>query len=489
MDSSEALVLRRSGPPTFRNIGPDSGVRPDQRVVLSGWLSAIIATDISGPLLIGIVIFGFYAEPRNYSHSQLLFGLSCFCLSWILSSWSQSLYARETVLGDPGAHAAKAAASSALAFGITLLIGFSLREIGEFSRVWFVAWAGSSLLWCLASRVLWSIRVRSALKGGRFVDRAIVLGATREQAAAAGRRIEHESDGHIAVVSTLPIPGANDRATLDWLESTVRNGAADRLLVTGFEGRAQESSALLRRLTCFAVDITFIPNLEGLEPQLIEVGKIGTLPTIGLAARPLSALDLLLKRSLDVILSSLLLLGFLPVGAIVALAIKLDSPGPVFFRQARQGYHDRVFDLWKFRTMRHDAADRHARRQTSRNDDRVTRVGRVLRRFSLDELPQFLNVLLGDMSIVGPRPHAIGMTSLGLPIAEAHERYAARHRLKPGITGWAQINGCRGEIDSHEKLRERVRLDCYYIDHWSLLLDLVIIARTAALLLFDRTAY
>src|SRR5579875_4042886 len=117
MDSSEALVLRRGGPPTFRSVGPNSGFRPGQRVILSGWLSTLIATDISGPLLIGIVIFRFYAEPRNYSPSQLLFGLSCFCVSWVLSSWSQSLYARETVLGDPGAHAAKAAASSVLAFG------------------------------------------------------------------------------------------------------------------------------------------------------------------------------------------------------------------------------------------------------------------------------------------------------------------------------------------------------------------------------------
>jgi polysaccharide biosynthesis protein PslA len=178
-----------------------------------------------------------------------------------------------------------------------------------------------------------------------------------------------------------------------------------------------------------------------------------------------------------------------PVFAVIALAIKIDSPGPVLFGQLREGYHNKVFKIWKFRTMYHEARDERATQQTSRNDRRVTRVGRVLRRLSLDEFPQFINVIRGEMSVVGPRPHALGMTSVGLPMAQVLEEYAARHRLKPGITGWAQINGCRGEVDSHEKLRRRVSFDCYYIDHWSLSLDLWIILRTLALLLFDSDAY
>jgi polysaccharide biosynthesis protein PslA len=145
--------------------------------------------------------------------------------------------------------------------------------------------------------------------------------------------------------------------------------------------------------------------------------------------------------------------------------------------------------VWKFRTMYHNARDERAVQQTSRYDRRVTRVGRILRRFSLDELPQLINVIQGDMSVVGPRPHALGMTSVGLPMTEVLEEYAARHRLKPGITGWAQVNGCRGEVDSHEKLRRRVALDCYYIDNWSLSFDLWVIVRTMALLLFDEGAY
>jgi lipopolysaccharide/colanic/teichoic acid biosynthesis glycosyltransferase len=161
----------------------------------------------------------------------------------------------------------------------------------------------------------------------------------------------------------------------------------------------------------------------------------------------------------------------------------------VLFRQKRAGLNDQIFQVMKFRTMYAHARDDLALRQTSRGDARVTRVGRFLRRTSLDELPQLLNVLIGDMSLVGPRPHPLGMTSVGVPLHEVTEEYPARHRLKPGITGWAQISGNRGEVDSHEKLRRRVALDCYYIENWSLGLDLWIMLRTALVLFADPNAY
>jgi lipopolysaccharide/colanic/teichoic acid biosynthesis glycosyltransferase len=161
----------------------------------------------------------------------------------------------------------------------------------------------------------------------------------------------------------------------------------------------------------------------------------------------------------------------------------------VLFRQPRAGFNDRVIEVWKFRTMYADARDDRAVHQTKRNDPRVTRVGRILRRTSLDELPQLFNVLAGSMSIVGPRPHALGMTAAGAALHDVIEDYSARHRLKPGITGWAQVNGCRGEVRTHDQLRRRVSLDCYYIENWSLRLDLWIIARTAVKILNDSDAY
>jgi len=148
-----------------------------------------------------------------------------------------------------------------------------------------------------------------------------------------------------------------------------------------------------------------------------------------------------------------------------------------------------MFRVWKFRTMYHDGAGGGPLLQTRRNDKRVTRVGRLLRRTSLDELPQLFNVIRGEMSIVGPRPHAQTMTTAGQPLHALLQSYSSRHRIKPGITGWAQVNGCRGEVHTEAKLRERVALDCHYIENWSVALDAWIILRTVGLVLFDRGAY
>ena len=174
--------------------------------------------------------------------------------------------------------------------------------------------------------------------------------------------------------------------------------------------------------------------------------------------------------------------------ALLALAIRLDSPGPIFFRQRRQGFNNEEIVVWKFRSMRHEAADAHATRQVQADDDRVTRVGRFIRATSLDELPQIFNVLSGEMSLVGPRPHAIGMktgeTESALLVAE----YAHRHRIKPGITGWAAVKGSRGPVHTEAEVRRRVELDIDYIQRQSFWLDLWILLITVPVLLGDRTA-
>ena len=173
----------------------------------------------------------------------------------------------------------------------------------------------------------------------------------------------------------------------------------------------------------------------------------------------------------------------------VALAIKLDSPGPVFFRQKRFGFNEDLFNCWKFRTMQQHRADANGEVLTRRDDDRITRVGRFLRRTSIDELPQLFNVLKGEMSLVGPRPHATSAKAAGRLYTEAVEVYAARHRVKPGITGWAQVNGWRGETDTLEKIERRVEYDLFYIENWSLSLDLKILLRTAMVVVGDREAF
>jgi Undecaprenyl-phosphate glucose phosphotransferase len=195
-----------------------------------------------------------------------------------------------------------------------------------------------------------------------------------------------------------------------------------------------------------------------------------------------------IKRAQDLVVGGLGLLAASPVMLLVAVAIKLDSPGPVFFRQRRHGFNNEAILVWKFRSMRHEMADAKAARQVTLDDDRVTKVGKFIRKTSLDELPQLFNVLRGEMSMVGPRPHAIGMKSGDVESAKLVAHYAHRHRMKPGVTGWAAINGSRGPVDTAELVQERVALDVDYIERQSFWLDLYIIAMTIPCLLGDRSA-
>ena len=194
----------------------------------------------------------------------------------------------------------------------------------------------------------------------------------------------------------------------------------------------------------------------------------------------------MLKRLLDLTVIAFALPALLPIFAAVAVMIKLDSPGPVFYRRRVLGIGGKQFDAFKFRTMYHHQQREGALQQARREDPRVTRVGRFLRRTSLDELPQLLNVLNGTMSLVGPRPHAL---SHDRDFSRAVRGYFSRHKVRPGITGWAQVNGLRGEIDTSEKLKARVAHDVHYAENWSLLFDLRILVVTAFLVLFQRSAY
>ena len=201
--------------------------------------------------------------------------------------------------------------------------------------------------------------------------------------------------------------------------------------------------------------------------------------------KPLTRAEIVQKRFFDLLFAALGLVALTPLMIAVAILIKLDSPGPIFFVQRRYGFNQQPFRIIKFRTMR-SLEDGFAVRQTTRDDPRLTKIGRWLRRWNIDEIPQLFNVLAGDMSLVGPRPHALSHD-------HEYERrismYARRHNVKPGITGWAQINGYRGEIDSEEKIRKRVEYDLVYIDNWSLWLDLKIIARTVLSPTAYRNAY
>jgi lipopolysaccharide/colanic/teichoic acid biosynthesis glycosyltransferase len=196
-----------------------------------------------------------------------------------------------------------------------------------------------------------------------------------------------------------------------------------------------------------------------------------------------------LKRAEDLVVASVLLVSTFPVMLLSALSIKLDTRGPILFSQLRHGRDGQIIRIMKFRSMYFEASDELCERQSVRNDPRITRVGAFLRRHSLDELPQLLNVIRGDMSLVGPRPHALAMSVEGHPVEDVVPFYRERYSIKPGITGWAQINGSRGQLDTIEKAAERVELDLYYVRNWSLKLDLKILFRTVFCIFKDDEAY
>jgi putative colanic acid biosynthesis UDP-glucose lipid carrier transferase len=254
--------------------------------------------------------------------------------------------------------------------------------------------------------------------------------------------------------------------------------------------RIEELTARLRSLP---VDIVIL-NESAFEPQLQPARQSGDAIWLAgahlgrLVDRPMSGSGKAVKRAMDIALALAILTLGAPMLLLIALAILLDSPGGVLFRQQRIGFNNRVFDVLKFRTMTKDAPDQEGVGGTLPDDPRITRVGRVLRRFSLDELPQLLNVLSGDMSLVGPRPQAVNMRVGDRRYADAVTQYIERHRVKPGMTGWAQVNGSRGGIHTLDKAAWAVSMDLEYIQNWSVRLDLLIIWRTIGMLLSGRDA-
>jgi Undecaprenyl-phosphate glucose phosphotransferase len=250
------------------------------------------------------------------------------------------------------------------------------------------------------------------------------------------------------------------------------------------------------RLTNVVGRISVLPTDVKLPARATQIhfsrriySHVGSVAMIDLYDKPIADWGIVLKWMFDKSIGLIALLLFAPLMAAVAILIKLDSPGPVLFRQKRYGFNNELIEIYKFRSMHVDSADATAAKLVTRDDPRVTRVGRILRKSSVDELPQLFNVIRGDLSLVGPRPHALAAKAADRRYDEVVVGYFARHKVKPGITGWAQVNGWRGETDTPEKIQKRVEHDLHYIENWSLFLDIYILLRTPMALLRPKNAY
>jgi Undecaprenyl-phosphate glucose phosphotransferase len=362
-----------------------------------------------------------------------------------------------------------------------MVLMFSLHRIDFVSRLWFVYWTGMAGAGMIAGRMVTHTvlgRVRNA-------------GLNLKQVAVAGC-----GDHCDEIVRKIDLaPAAGFRATAAY---NVQSGAKMNTRVPVFEDheafanyvRTQnvgevwlalpltEERTILKLVDEFRndlINIRFMPDVRTLSLFEGSVTNLLGVPTINLAASPLPPNALLQKEIFDRVFAAAALIAVAPVMIACALAVKLTSRGPVFFKQRRKGADGRVFSIYKFRSMRMHVEKEGELRQATRNDPRITRVGAFLRRTSLDELPQFFNVLRGDMSVVGPRPHALEHDDLYQKVVSG---YIHRYRIKPGITGWAQVNGFRGETDRIEKMEGRVAHDLYYLGNWSFGLDMKIIFAT-----------
>ena len=387
--------------------------------------------------------------------------------------------------GDLGAAIGRAMFAWLLTLGTLFVAAFVFDPITATNGPWTALWFALGAALIVASRVTLNHQVKNWQRAGRLGELVAVIGSgpmaqrlLRGLNSASGApRILGVYDDDAA---SLPrrCMGHAILGSIDDLVRDVRLYGVDTVIVALPPTAEHRLVETLNKLNVVPVDVRLCPGEFALRLGAVQTSHIGGHTFLNVIDRPLRDWRWLAKSIEDRILGSLILAMISPVMLAIALLIRLDSPGPVLFRQKRYGFNNELIEVLKFRTMYQERSDANGDQLTQRNDPRITRIGAFLRRTSLDELPQFLNVVRGEMSIVGPRPHALAAKAGPLLYQEAVKHYDSRHRVKPGITGWAQVNGWRGETNTLEQIRKRVEHDLYYIEHWSIALDLRIIART-----------
>jgi Undecaprenyl-phosphate glucose phosphotransferase len=385
--------------------------------------------------------------------------------------------------------------------GVFALIfaGVVFLQVGIYvSRIWLVSFALGGFTAVLLGRFIFAALLRKLNRNGQLNRRAVLVGGG-EPAAKVVSILTQSPDSGVSLVGYfddrrddrlgINTHGLERLGTVDNLIDFVRSTRIETLIITLPVPAEERLLQILNRLWILPVDIRLSAQGQKVHYRPHAYSYIGNLPCLDLYDRPLGDWGPFLKAATDKTLAALALVALSPIFLAVALAVKWTSKGPVFFKQRRFGFNNELVEVYKFRSMYIDQTDANANKLVTKHDTRVTSVGRFIRRTSLDELPQIINVLKGDLSLVGPRPHATQAKAGEALYEHVVDGYFARHKMKPGITGWAQINGWRGETDTAEKIERRVEHDLYYIDNWSLTFDLYILARTPFALLNSTNAY
>jgi Undecaprenyl-phosphate glucose phosphotransferase len=407
----------------------------------------------------------------------IAYGLLAAFIYATFAAMACSRFLENNVSTQPSIHNAVLAWTATVA--LTLLIAFLSGRVGDFSRVSLASAYLAGLPLTFAIRRSLHSLLNAMITNGELQFESVALIGKRDDIHAFLQGGEIERQGH-KLRGTLYLEDvrAEDgtlraEAVTAFAARNLRLGTK-QIVFVGSVAELDEFDTIVGELKRYALNLLYAPASRNRSLKLLDVIAIGPNNVVRFVRTPMNESSVLLKRVVDLVLSALGLVLLAPLFALVALAIMLESRGPVIYRQARRGFNGETFMIWKFRSMSVTESG-HAMTQARPHDPRVTRIGRFIRATSIDELPQLVNVLLGQMSLVGPRPHAI---SHDAELSTRMAQYAHRQRIKPGITGWAQVNGFRGETANAAQLEGRVAHDIYYIDNWSLLLDIWVLILT-----------
>ena len=420
---------------------------------------------------------------------------ACVCSIWMttvmLFHYSE-LYVFQAIV-RPSTSLDKMIIAFGTGFLFLLAAAFSIKVSSDISRVWIAAFAASSVLLTIFARLaLWKVVQYLSNKG--VFSRNMIIAGSKLHVSKLLKRIVATTDDFITVTalfidkpSDVIIDGRTVMGDLEAIPAYVRASSVDDVVIALPWSEEERILTLVEQLRELPVNVYLGSDLIGMRLDFGELpGHLSNAPVFSVVGHPMSGWAVAIKAAEDYILTLVFLSFFAIPMAVIGILIWLDSPGPVLFKQRRLGFNNQTFWIYKFRSMYVEGQPEPNTVQAKRDDPRVTRIGRFLRRSSLDELPQLFNVLAGNMSLVGPRPHAVDHNA---EYSQKIRGYFARHRVKPGITGYAQVNGLRGETDTPEKMADRVRHDVYYTENWSLSFDLKILLQTAIVLFTSRNAY
>ena len=489
----QATIARKI--PRLADFRVEDKTRLMSMVVIRG---AVRACDIAIIFLLGFAVaISYVDEPAIIGSTYYMAAIAMTAVATVAGFDMLGLYSQAT-FNSFIRQMPRVLLAWTAAFALLLAAVFFFKAADDFSRVWFAAWYAVGIFVLLGERLVVASLVRRWTQQGRLYRRAAIYGggAISEKLIS---ELEVDVDSDIRITGIFDDRGDDrvDRVIagyprlggLKQLVSVARNSRLDLVIVALPITAEKRVVEVTRALAVLPAEVKLPARSTELRFTPGTYSRVGNVAMIDLLEKPIADWGSVTKWVFDKIVGTLALFFLSPLMLAVAVAIKLDSRGPVLFRQKRYGFNNELIEVFKFRSMYTDRCDANAVKLVTKDDPRVTRVGRFIRKTSLDELPQLFNVIIGNLSLVGPRPHALEAKAAGDLYDEVVDGYFARHKVRPGITGWAQINGWRGETDTPEKIQKRVECDIYYIENWSLLLDTYILLKTPFALLKSENAY